>query len=131
MAVQEVSTATAVAGEGLRGDHAGGGRRQVTILDQRCWADVCREVGQDLDPGARRANLVLEGLDLKESRGQTFRIGKALFEVVGETRPCELMNDACQGLEAALAPDWRGGVFGRVLEGGEIRVGDAVQVVPS
>ena len=127
--VREVAAATAVAGEGLCGDHAGGGRRQVTILDQQCWDDVCRELGQELDPGARRANLVLEGLDLRDRRGQRLRIGAALFEVLGETRPCALMDDACQGLGAALDPDWRGGVFSRVLEGGEIRVGDPVDVV--
>ena len=64
-----------------------------------------------------------------ESRGQRLRIGAVLFEVLGETRPCGLMDDVCQGLGDALAPDWRGGVFSRVLEGGEIRVGDPVELV--
>jgi MOSC domain-containing protein YiiM len=127
--VREVSTATVLVGEGLSGDHAGGSRRQVTMLDQQRWEDVCGELGQELDPGVRRANLVLQGFDLRESRGQRLRIGTALFEVLGETRPCELMDDVCQGLGDALAPDWRGGVFSRVLEGGEIQVGDAVELL--
>ena len=98
----------------------------MTILDQGRWDEVCRELGKDLDPGARRANLVLQGINLSDSRGGKLRIGEALVEVLGETRPCELLDDACPGLGDVLKPDWRGGAYGRVLEGGAIQVGDAV-----
>lgn len=37
------------------------------------------------------------------------------------------MNEALPGLEAALKPDWSGGVFAQVLHGGIIRVGDAIE----
>jgi MOSC domain-containing protein YiiM len=36
------------------------------------------------------------------------------------------MDEAAPGLQAALGPDWRGGVFTQVLTGGVIRVGDHV-----
>jgi len=36
------------------------------------------------------------------------------------------MEDAAPGLKAALAPDWRGGAYGMVLEGGPLALGDAV-----
>lgn len=120
--------AMAVQGRGLDGDHAGGGRRQVTMLDEGRWRDVCTQLGTTLDPGTRRANLVLDGVDLQGCCGRRLHIGAAVIEVLGETSPCGLMDRACQGLGEALAPDWRGGAYGRVLAGGEIRVGDVVVV---
>lgn len=108
------------------GDHAAGGRRQVTILDGVAWRAACKEISADLDPRLRRANLVVEGLDLRQSRGRLLAIGAVVVEILGETRPCELMNDAHLGLMEALRPDWRGGVYGRIVKGGEIRVGDTV-----
>jgi MOSC domain-containing protein YiiM len=36
------------------------------------------------------------------------------------------MERARAGLKAALGPDWRGGVYGEVIEGGDIAVGDPV-----
>lgn len=37
------------------------------------------------------------------------------------------MDEAWPGLQAALRPAWGGGVFGQVLDGGEIQVGDVVE----
>jgi len=37
------------------------------------------------------------------------------------------MDEAAPGLQAALRPDWRGGVFAQVMVGGVIRVGDSVR----
>lgn len=127
--VKEVSVTLAVQDRGLAGDHAGGGRRQVTMLDRDRWLDVCAELGTPLDPGARRANLVLAGVDLQQCVGRRLRIGGAVVEVLGQTRPCELMDRALEGLGSALARDWRGGAYGRILEGGEIRVGDPVRLL--
>jgi len=127
--VREVQATIAVPGAGLTGDHAGGGNRQITLLDEAAWRDACAELGQQLSPGARRANLVLSGVDLGSAIGRALRIGPCLIRVIAETRPCRLMDDVADGLQKALDPGRRGGVYGRVLEGGEVRVGAPVEIV--
>ena len=127
--VREVERTEALAGRGLAGDHAGGGARQVTILSLEAWTDAVIDLGRDdLDPCARRANVVVSGVDLGAAIGRALRLGGCLVQVVGETRPCRLMDDAAAGLQAALGPERRGGVYGRIVASGEIAVGDAVAV---
>ena len=48
------------------------------------------------------------------------------LRVGGENRPCRLMDQFHDGLQAALDADWGGGVHARVLTDGVIRVGDPV-----
>jgi MOSC domain-containing protein YiiM len=84
------------------------------------------QVGASLGPEARRANLVLSGVDLENTRGRMLRVGSCLLRVGGETRPCEQMEDAAAGLQAAMRQRWGGGVFAEVVDGGSIAVGDIV-----
>jgi MOSC domain-containing protein YiiM len=66
----------------------------------------------------------LSGIDLFESRGKVLRIGAVRVRVLGETRPCERMDEALPGLRAALSEPWGGGAFGEVLDDGTLTVGD-------
>jgi MOSC domain-containing protein YiiM len=118
-----------VAGRGLAGSADQGGRRQVTLIEEEVWAALMRELGAALPTGARRANLVVRGLALAGSRGRELWVGDCLLRIAGELKPCERMEHAAPGLQAAMFPDWRGGAFAQILEGGEIRVGDAVSWV--
>ncbi len=125
--VRAVNSVIAVAGKGLQGDHAGGGNRQVTLIEKEAWLAACSEIQRDLDAGARRANVVVEGISLAAAIGRGIQIGDCVIQVIGETRPCKLMEDAASGLQNALSPECRGGVYGRIVEGGAIRVGDEVR----
>jgi MOSC domain-containing protein YiiM len=128
--VRAVPRAEAVAGQGLEGDHAGGGKRQVTLIAREAWADALRELGgAPLDASARRANLLVEGLELGAAIGRRLRVGPIELQVEGETRPCGLMDDARPGLRDALAPACRGGVYARILAGGPLQVGDEVALL--
>lgn len=123
--MDRVLFAEAIEGRGLAGNANQGGKRQVTIIDEARWSDAQSEVGVAVDPSARRANVMLRGLDLEQSRGKLLRIGPVLIRVYNETRPCERMDEAQPGLQAALGVAWRGGVYGEIVEGGVIREGDA------
>lgn len=119
-----VERAGVVAGRGLEGNANQGGKRQVTLLSADRWRDVVEELGEEVDPRLRRANVYVRGIDLRNSRGRTLKLGEASIRIYGETRPCNQMEEAHTGLQAALDPDWRAGAFGEVLEDGEIAVGD-------
>lgn len=125
--MDRAETAELVAGRGLVGNADQGRRRQVTVIDGAAWRAAVAELeGAAPDPSARRANLMVEGLDLAASRGRSLAVGGCRLRVLGETRPCERMEQAAPGLKAALASGWRGGVFCEVLSGGTIGVGDEV-----
>ena len=119
-------TATLRAGKGLVGNANQGGRRQVILLEEEAWAAALADLGADLDPAARRANLLVAGIRLEGTRGQILRVGACRLRIFAECTPCERMDEARPGLRAALRPHWRGGACAEVLEGGEIRVGDGV-----
>ena len=115
------------AGRGLVGNADRGGRRQVTLLSEERWTDLMKQVGASLGPSARRANIVLSGIDFEHSRGRMLQIGEARLRIGGETRPCEQMEQAARGLQAAMRERWGGGAYAEVVAGGPIAVGDPVR----
>lgn len=116
-----------IAGEGLRGSAPAKGKRQVTVLAREAWERAVAEAGQvGMDPALRRANLLVTGVDFRETIGQTLLVGETRILIHGETKPCERMDAAALRLRETLSPDWRAGAFGEVLSGGKIRLGDPV-----
>lgn len=118
-----VAAATLRVGRGIVGNADEGGRRQVTIIEREAWDAMTRELGEDVPPSARRANVMVSGIALAQSRGRVLRLGACRLRIRGETKPCEVMDEAFPGLRAAMTPDWRGGVYAEVLDDGEIAVG--------
>jgi MOSC domain-containing protein YiiM len=115
-----------IAGKGLEGNVDRSSRRQVTIIEREVWEALMRETGAADPPSTRRANLMISGISLADTRKRVLRIGAARLEIAGETKPCERMEEAVPGLRAAMYANWRGGAFAMVLNGAEIRVGDLV-----
>lgn len=104
-------------------------RRQISLIEADDWAAAIGETGVSLPWWERRANLLVEGLDLPQRDGARLRIGAdVLVEVRCECDPCERMDALHPGLRAAMEPDWRGGVLGKVIVGGDVRVGDEIRI---
>lgn len=130
-----VTRETGLAGDFRGAMKAGRNRRQVSLIEAESWqaalADLARDgqVTAGLDWWHRRANLLVGGVRLPREAGAKLRIGdRVLIEVTMECDPCSRMEEIRPGLKAALAPDWRGGVLGVVLDEGEIAVGDEIRI---
>ena len=104
------------------------GERTVTVISASAWRDVCAELGQDIPWTTRRANLLVDDIDLPKSAGSVIEVGEVRLQVMVEVNPCSRMDEQVAGLTAALTPAWRGGVGCTVLQGGSIAIGDPVTV---
>ena len=122
-----VSSARLEPGQGVVGSADQRGKRQVTLLEREAWEAMMRELTADVAPSARRANILLSGIRLAETRGRVLRLGECRIRIAGETKPCEQMEEAFAGLQDAMRPEWRGGAFGEVLSGGTIAIGSVAQ----
>ncbi|MDX1404847.1 MAG: hypothetical protein R3192_09925 [Woeseiaceae bacterium] len=120
----EVSDRTGVAND-FRGKP---GKRTVTVISAAVWREVCKELGREIPWTTRRANLLVDDLELPQRAGPIIEIGDVRLKVMMEVDPCSRMDEQCQGLREILKPDWRGGVGCSVVSGGSITLGDKVAI---
>lgn len=127
--MQERQRVTVTIEQGIVEDYRGSGLRQVTFLSAQQWHDVLQELGVDLPWHTRRANLLIDGLDLSATIGERLQIGECLFTIYGETEPCQRMDELHPGLRQTLWPSLRAGVWGKVVQGGTLEVDQSIQIV--
>lgn len=119
-----------VVDQGIEGGADRSRTRQVTIIERETFERVSAELGVEIDPAVRRANVLVSGIELEGRRHHRLHLGSCVIELVGETVPCERMDEAVPGLRAALSENWRGGAYGRVVTGGTVSVGDQAELHP-
>lgn len=128
----QVDKVTARKKTGLDGDHFKGmlaGKRQVTLIQHEHLTAVASILGKEaIDPGLTRRNIVVSGINLLSLKSQKFKIGDAILETSGICAPCNRMEENL-GPGGYNAMRGHGGITARVIESGEIKLGDKVELV--
>ncbi len=122
-----VDEAVAVEGRGLEGGADFDRDRHVTLIEREVFDRLKAEVDDSIQPVMRRANLLVSGIRLESTGDRMLAVGDLRIHIRGETRPCERMEEACEGLRDALEPHWGGGAHGSVMNNTTIAVGDEVR----
>jgi hypothetical protein len=128
-----LQTVRAFAGRGLAGDrylsNAGTwssypdqSGKDLTLIER----EVLEDVGLD-GQGARR-NIVTRGIKLDGLIGRRFRVGEAACAGVRPCEPCRYLEKRTGVSVDALKN--RGGLRASILEGGEISIGDLIEIEP-
>jgi MOSC domain-containing protein YiiM len=110
--------------------------RQVHLIHAELHAELA-EQGFEIAPGDMGENVLTSGVELLSlPTGARLRLGsEAVVEVTGLRNPCSQLDGLAPGLmKATLGRDEDGelvrkaGIMGVVLEGGEVRPGDPIEV---
>lgn len=125
----------AVAGRGLAGDRyasrtgsrsASQGARDVTLIEIEAFWELFGSTGINLYPGMMRRNIVTEGVRLESLIGREFTIGPVRLLGLRTCPPCHRLVQKL-GMPCLLKEMARsGGIYAKILEGGPLRVGDAI-----
>lgn len=125
---KEVPSIKLVPDWGIENDaHAGKWHRQVSLLGLEKIEDF-RAKGAKVDFGAFGENMIIEGFDLRTLPvGTRFRIGDALLELTQIGKECHTHCAIYHQVGDCIMP--REGVFTVVLEGGEVKAGDEIELI--
>jgi MOSC domain-containing protein YiiM len=121
--MKPVESALAITGYGLKDDaNAGRSKRQILIIERELLDEF------QLPVGDVRENITVEGIQLAGmAAGTRVSAGNALLEATLDCAPCEFIESKRPGLRAAM--DGKRGTLFKVIAGGEIKVGDMIQIV--
>ena len=129
-ALEERSSLQLTPTSGVVDDHGSVPRRHLTILARSQWQTVGQQLGRDLPWTIRRANMLVSDIEFDAKwSGKTLTIGDVKLLVHGELTPCHRMEEQVTDLHDLLLPDWRGGIFCEVLDAGEIKIGDSLEIL--
>ena len=132
--MRAVAAVDAIAGVGLAGDRYAlplEGRdptdevREVTLVEAEQIEWLAAETGIALEPGATRRNLTTRGVRLNDLVGRTFRVGDIRIQGVELCEPCAHMQEMV-GRPVLRPLVHRAGLRARLLDSGELRVGDPI-----
>ena len=125
---KEVPSIKLIPDWGIENDaHAGKWYRQVSLLGLEKIEDI-RAKGAEVDFGAFGENMIISGFDLRTLPvGTRFRIGDALLELTQIGKECHTHCAIYHQVGDCIMP--REGVFTVVLEGGEVKAGDEIELI--
>jgi len=127
----KLDSVDAIAGKGLTGDRyaSKNGKRQVTLIQGEHLLAIASLLGREsVEPDLLRRNLVVTGINLLALKDKQFQVGSALLEYTGLCHPCSAMETTF-GAGGYNAVRGHGGITARILESGEIKIGDDVRAL--
>jgi MOSC domain-containing protein YiiM len=126
LAMEELDEVRVITNVGLEGcAHARtGSKRQVLLVDRETLEAM------ELPAGVIRENITTDGINVNSlALGQELRIGSTRMQVSAVCTPCDQLETIRPGLRREMRG--RRGMLCRVLNGGVIRRGDAIEKIPS
>lgn len=131
---EQTVKALLVKGHGLKDDaHAGTPVRQVSLLDMESVrgqiADAkAKKASVEIRPGVYAENITTEGIELAALKiGDRLRVGKtAVLQISKIGKECHSRCAIYHQVGDCIMP--RKGIFAEVLTGGEIAVGDPIEL---
>ncbi len=138
--MRSFETLTLVAGRGIEGDryligheagfysHKPEEGRQVTLFEMETLEAIMRDYSIELKPEDHRRNITVRGVPLNHLVHKRFRVGECLLEAARLSTPCRHIEEIL-GKPVFNPMLHRCGLNCRIVEGGEVRVGDVVRPV--
>jgi len=129
---KSVQLVDAITGEGLEGDryfearNRSGPDCQVTLIEGEHIEGFTHATGLALTPAMPRRNIVTRGVRLNDLVGRCFAVGDALLEGIELCEPCSIFARNTHR-EVMRHFAGKGGLRARIVSGGLIRVGSAVE----
>lgn len=127
---------TLVAGFGIEGDRYSVGEgfysdrpeegRQVTLFEAETLDALLRDHKVKLAPSEHRRNVTTRGVPLNHLVGRRIRVGDVVLEGTRLSTPCRHIEQIT-GQEIFNILLNRSGLHARILQGGDIRRGDAIE----
>jgi MOSC domain-containing protein YiiM len=114
-------------GLGLVGDAHGGSEKEVSLLAIESIRKLSQETGISAEPGSFAENITTEGMDLTSMPiGSKLQVGEASLMVIQIGKdPSQAHTYNYQGYSILL----KDGVFCRVVESGEVKIGDPIIII--
>jgi MOSC domain-containing protein YiiM len=137
--MQSVDAVRAVAGRGLEGDRYfdargsfsrwPGPHREVSLIAEEGLAAMAEATGATLPPAQSRRNLLTRGVALETLIGEEFLVGDVRLRGIRRCQPCKYLARLTETPEVLPGLVGRGGLRARILDGGTVCVGDAIQAL--
>ncbi len=124
-----VPMAKLIENHGIEGDaHAGDWHRQISILAMESVNKMKAKGLDTISPGDFAENLTTEFIDVPNLKiGDRVKIGDALLEITQIGKECHHHCAIYQKVGDCVMP--REGIFAKTLAGGDIAVGDEIEII--
>jgi MOSC domain-containing protein YiiM len=126
---QSIASAELIPAHGVSGDHHAGTKphRQVSLFASETLWEI-QAAGIEVTADELSTNLLTEGIAIDTlTAGTKLQIGAALIEISEARKPCGSLTKIDKRLPKATY--LRCGQFGRVITGGVIHAGDAIEIL--